>query len=140
MSKRNKEKIIRKLSDNEFLSALRKCSGIYSRTARYIEKVYEVSYSRQAVRDRAEKHPEEYADILEQNIDVAEEGLMALMKSKTEAVRLRASEMYLKTIGKKRGYVERNEFTGKDGKDISISIVDPFQKIRENSDIKSEEK
>ena len=30
---------------------------------------------------------------------------------------------FLKTQGKRRGYVERNEITGKDGQDVTIKVV-----------------
>ncbi len=78
-------------------------------TARAIKKQFKVGYSRQAVRDRAEKFPEELLDIVEDNLDCAEEGLMTLMRSDNEQVRLKAIELYLKTKGKKRGYTERTE-------------------------------
>lgn len=99
----------RKISDKEFLAILRECAGLYARTARMIESEFGIKYSRQAVRARAEQFREELEDIEQQNIDIAEEGLHSLMRSKNERVRLRAIEMYLKTKGKKRGYIERQE-------------------------------
>lgn len=105
----------KKLSKAEFISILRENAGLFARTARAIEKQYGVKFSRQSVRERALKHPEELKDIEEQNIDVAEEGLHSLMRSKNERVKLQAIKMYLQTKGKKRGYIERKEITGKDG-------------------------
>lgn len=99
----------RKISDKEFLATLRECAGLYARTARMIEVEFGIKYSRQAVRARAEQFKEELEDIEQQNIDIAEEGLHSLMRSKNERVKLRAIELYLKTKGKKRGYIERQE-------------------------------
>ena len=100
---------LRKISDKEFLAILRENGGLYARTAKAIENQFKIRYSRQAVRDRAVKFPEEVADIEEENVDIAEEGLHSLMRSENETVRLRAIELYLKTKGKKRGYIEKTE-------------------------------
>lgn len=99
----------KKISDEQFLSLLRENAGLFARTARAIKKQFKIEYSRQAVRDRAEKFPDELMDICEENLDIAEEGLHSLMRSGNEAVKLRAIELYLKTKGKKRGYIERQE-------------------------------
>jgi len=99
----------KKISDEQFLSILRENGGLFARTAREIKKYFGIEYSRQAVRDRADKHPDEYLDILEENLDIAEEGLMSLIRSKNENIRLRACELVLKTKGKKRGYIESQQ-------------------------------
>jgi hypothetical protein len=99
-----------KLTDKEFWSILREGAGIYGRTVRLIKKEYGIDINRVSVRERALKDPDQLKDIREENIDVAEEGLHSLMRSKNEAIRLKAVQLYLKTIGKKRGYVERQEF------------------------------
>lgn len=99
----------KKISDEQFLSILRENCGLYARTARAITEQFGIPYTRQAVRAKAENFPAELADILEENLDVAEEGLMSLMKSDNETVRLKAIELYLKTQGKKRGYTEKTE-------------------------------
>ena len=104
-----------KISEQQFLSILRENAGLFSRTARAISKQFNLQYSRQAVRDRAIKHPKEIEDIEEENLDIAEEGLHSLVRSKNENIKLRAIELMLKTKGKKRGYIERQEITGKDG-------------------------
>ena len=49
------------------------------------------------------------SDIREENIDIAEEGLHSLMQTMNEPVKLRAIDLFLKTQGKSRGYVERQE-------------------------------
>jgi hypothetical protein len=40
-----------------------------------------------------------------------------------------AIAMTLKTLGKNRGYVERMEQTGADGKDIVVAVLGPGQKM-----------
>ena len=100
---------VRKITDKQFLAILRENSGLYARTAKAIEIQFNVSYSRQAVRSRAEKFPDVLSDIEEEMIDLAEEGLHTLMRSGDERVRLKACELYLKTKGKMRGYVEKTE-------------------------------
>ncbi len=100
---------LKKISDKEFFAVLRENAGLYARTAKAIEQQFQITYTRQAVRDRAEKHPEVLADIEEENIDVAEAGLHSLMSADDDRVKLKAIELYLKTKGKKRGYVEKQE-------------------------------
>jgi len=63
-----------KVSDNEFWAILRENAGIYARTARAIENHFNVSYSRQAVKDRAEKDMDRLNDIRDQNFDVGRRG------------------------------------------------------------------
>ena len=70
---------------------------------------------------RAKEEPEVQAAIDEARevvLDLAESGLINAL-SEREAW---AIAFALKTIGKKRGYVERIEQTGADGKDIEIKI------------------
>ena len=47
--------------------------------------------------------------LMRSGIDIAEEGLQQLIRTGTPSVKLRAIELFLKTRGKKRGYVERQE-------------------------------
>lgn len=114
----------KRLSDKEFWSILRENAGLYARTARAISKVFGMSYTRQSVKERAEKKPDLLNDILEENFDIAEEGLHSLMRSKNENIRFRAVEFFLKTKGKERGYIERTELTGKDSKDLLGQLSD----------------
>jgi hypothetical protein len=100
----------KKISDEQFLSALRENAGLFAQTAAAIQKQYGVAYTRQAVRQKAElSFKDELLDIYEENLDCAEEGLRSLMNSTTESVKLRALELYLKTKGKMRGYTEKTE-------------------------------
>ncbi len=118
---------LRKISDKEFFAVLRENAGLYARTAKAIEKQFSVTYSRQAVRDRAEKFPDVLADINEENVDIAEEGLHSLIRSKNDNIRLRAIELYLKTKGKKRGYVEKQEVENSGVQTIQIEYVNEPQ-------------
>lgn len=97
------------LSDKEFLAYLRNNAGLYARTARAIERDLGIKFTRQAIQMRASKFPNEIKDIKEQNIDIAEEALHDLMRSKNPSIKLKAAELYLRTIGKGRGYVEKAE-------------------------------
>lgn len=96
-----------RISQKEFFAILRENAGLYARTARAIQKQFGISYTRQSVKERAERRPDILEDIREENVDVAEEGLHSLMRSKDERIKLKAVEIYLRTIGKKRGYVEQ---------------------------------
>jgi hypothetical protein len=101
-----------KLSDEQFFSILRENAGLFSMTAKAIEKQFGIKYTRQSVRERALGNKKEYEEILERNLDIAEAGLVTLMQDENPQVKLRAIEFYLKTQGKRRGYVERTEIEG----------------------------
>lgn len=111
-----------KVSDKEFWTILRENAGLYARTARAIEKQFNVSYSRQAVKERAEKDMDRLNDIKDQNFDVAEEGLYSLMRSKNERIKLDSTKFYLERKGKERGYSQRQEITGADGMPTNFQI------------------
>ena len=97
-----------KISEERFWSILRENAGLMARTAKAIEQESGETYTRQAVYDRVKKNPELYNDILEENIDVAESELQTILRTSTsERNRLDAVKFYLKTIGKKRGYIEK---------------------------------
>lgn len=114
-----------KISDEQFLSILRENGGLLSMTARAIQERFGVKYTRQAVKDRCVKFHDELQDIYEENLDVAEDGLRTLMQTKNENVRMRAIELFLKTIGKKRGYVERQEVDVNESGSYTIKIEKP---------------
>ena len=98
-----------KVTDIQFWTELRKNKALYSRTARAIEKKYNVTYTRQAVKHRAEKDIDQLNDIVEENLDIAEEVHHKLMLSEDEKIQIKATQFYLKNKGKGRGYVEKQE-------------------------------
>jgi len=99
----------RKISDLEFLTVLRENGGLFARTAKAIQTKFGISYSRQAVRDRAMKFHTELNDIEEENVDTAEEGLFLLIKNPDPRIQFKAIEFYLKNKAKKRGYGESDK-------------------------------
>jgi len=86
----------KKISDKEFFTILRENAGLYARTARAIRKQFDIGYTRQAVRQRAEKNIEELNDILDESFEVAEDGLHSIMRSKNERLRLEACKFQIK--------------------------------------------
>lgn len=114
----------RKLSENEFWTILRKNAGLYARTARAIQNEFGISYSRQAVRDRAEKCPDLLNDILEETVDIAEEGLHDLMRSPLPNIRLKAIELYLKSKGSHRGYHQKEAVSHSGEVSVNVTFVD----------------
>jgi len=62
-----------------------------------------------------------------QNIDEIEGIVLDYVESKLfkliEKGDVASTLFYLKTKGKKRGYIERSEFTGADGKDLNSHII-----------------
>jgi hypothetical protein len=67
-------------------------------------------------------------DIEERNLDLAEMKLLnAIREGKTAELLF-----YLKTKGKKRGYVERQEITGAEGQQLfEVRIIDTAQQIED---------
>lgn len=124
-----------KLSDNEFLTILRENAGIYARTARAINKAFPgMQYTRQAVRQRAETFKDELLDIQEENIDVAEEGLHSLMRSKNQQVQLKAINLFLQAKGRVRGYGDRLDVTSGDKPIVPFNGVIPVVRATDKAD------
>jgi len=113
-----------RLTDDEFFMMLRANAGLFSRTAKAIQEKYQMEYTRQAVYDRASKRPELLQDIRDENIDIAEAGINDLAVSDNDDIKFKACTFILKTLGKKRGYVERveNAVTDNDGNNIQPII------------------
>ena len=84
--------------------------GIYYHTAKDIKKRYGVEVTRQSVRDRANRHPEELNDILAQTIDVAEKSLLDLItQDKDKRIKLEAAKTYLRAKARHKGWGEKHE-------------------------------
>lgn len=69
--------------------------------------------------DKDEKFRQSCKDVEESNIDYAESKLLQQIKDGNTT----ATIFFLKTKGKNRGYVERQEVTGKDGADIIMPKI-----------------
>src|SRR5579862_1928035 len=94
-----------KLSDEEFLIVLKENSWLYGPTARAIQQKYGISFSRQAVRERALKFPDSDKEMREEVIDLAEDALISTIKQNDNpALRLKAAIYVLNNTGKGRGY------------------------------------
>jgi hypothetical protein len=90
-----------KLSDEEFLNILQENGGLFSATAKAIQRKYKLRYSRQAVRERAQKHPEFLKELEEENIEKAHLTILDLMKQgKDLNIRFKAARFYVQTKGK----------------------------------------
>ena len=114
-----------KITSAEFWAVLRENGGVFQATADAISKEFGITYTRQAVRERALAKPEELKDIEDRNIDLAETGLHSLMQTKNESIKLKACELFLKTKGKKRGYVERQELEVDGDYNLIVEFVEP---------------
>lgn len=66
-----------------------------------------------------EEFAEVIAEIDERSLDMAETKLLSAVRDGKTAELL----FYLKTKGKRRGYVERTELTGTDGNDLNVRIT-----------------
>ena len=99
----------KKLTDEQFWPILERNDGLFHYTAKDIEESLGISYTRQAVQNRAAKDPERLQSIKEKSLDKAERNLDRFMDSGEDRVALDATKFYLKTIGKPRGYVEKTE-------------------------------
>ena len=110
-----------KVSENEFWTELRKSKGLYSRTARALEVKHNIKYSRQSVKERAEKDLDRLNDILDENLDVAEAVHYKLMGSSDEKIQIKAAQFYLKTKGRAIGYGDTIDITS-NNEAIKITI------------------
>jgi len=97
------------ISHKDFFTILRAHGALFAKTAQAISQQFGIDYSRQAVRERALKHPGELADIDDEMLDFAEAKIFSLMESDNPGVSFRAAKFYLMTKGKKRGYHNKLE-------------------------------
>jgi hypothetical protein len=101
-----------KLTDQQFLEALIENNGIFVLVAKEIQAKYGVTYSRQAVRERAQNFSEELKELRETIIDYSEGRLIKIIADDSADSRLgaRLAQYMLNSLGKNRGY-------GKNGND-----------------------
>jgi hypothetical protein len=119
MGKRKGSGTERKISEAEFIAFLRNNGGVYSRTAKAITAHLrtvtgnpEASYTRQAVKYRAEQLPEEVLDDIEDETwDLVAGGLQDALISPDMKLRLDAVKLGLKYLGHKYGVEEHSTQT-----------------------------
>jgi hypothetical protein len=95
-------------------AGLRAAAGIISAAA------VKLNCTPRTIRNYLDKYPElreVEAEILDQNLDLAETKLLTAIRDGN----LTAVIFYLKTKGKPRGYTERAELTGADGGPIDVT-------------------
>jgi hypothetical protein len=111
------------LSNRQFWALLRDNAGLYARTARKALEVHQVTISRQAIKDRAEKDPDKLADIREETVEVAEDGLISLMRqNEDKRVKLEATRTFLKAQGRSKGWGDKVDITSGD-KPLAAPII-----------------
>ena len=106
------------VTEEIIVQALESNGGLIAATARTINRTPDGLRKRIG---RSEYLQEKLKDIREANVDFAESQLMGLIKKGQPS----AIIFFLKCLGKDRGYVERVENTGKDGKDLVLPVVAP---------------
>ncbi len=98
-----------KLTDDEFDEIYRENFGLCALTAKAIEKKYGISYSRQAVRERAKKYTQTDKDaMIDDLFDVSISAIAAHMQGEEcPSSRLRAANSMINTIFKFNSYKNR---------------------------------
>lgn len=112
-----------KVTEDQLIDAIKKNAGIVSGILQTLKKEYNVELTRNAIYERRYDNPKidaAFIEAEEMTADVAENRLLDAIRSGN----MKAVMFYLKTKAKKRGYVERQEMTGADGK--AITITDPL--------------
>lgn len=107
-----------KVRDEKIIEALEACGGVILHAAAMIG----MNRKQMSIRIKAKPEmTERLMDIRESNIDIAESKLMELIRKGQPS----AIIFFLKCLAKDRGYVERVEQTGKDGKDLILPVLAP---------------
>lgn len=106
-----------KLSKKPVSATIQKYSGNVSAMARHfrVDRVTMYKFCR-------ETHPELWAEIEDQREVWLDDAESELRRQANEDGNTTALIFFLKTQGKRRGYVERQEVTGADGKSLSIAL------------------
>ena len=105
-----------RLSNQQIIDALRDVNGMVYLAARKLGCAPNTIYNRMAKSDNIKAAVEDYRGEL---IDLSEQKLrQAVLNSEPWAVAL-----VLKTLGKKRGYVERSEYAGVKDEPIEIKVT-----------------
>jgi hypothetical protein len=86
-----------KLTDEQFLEAYRACEGNCSQASKYIQDHFKIPYSKQAVQDRAEKHPEEVEKMYSLMDNQSITRIMNFADNETNDIKLRA-RLYVQVL------------------------------------------
>ncbi len=113
-----KERLSTKVRKGMFLEALTKTLGVKTPALKMAGIVDHNTIDRW--RDKDPKFAKEMDAIAEQSLDFAETALYKKIKDGDTT----AIIFYLKTKGKKRGYTERTEITGANGKNLFANKTD----------------
>ena len=100
----------------DYIKAITEAQGLISVAARRL------GCSRTAVYEAAKNHPEVQRaidDARERTTDLAEGKLIQKINEGDNT----AIIFYLKTQGKRRGYVERQEVTGAEGTELTVRVI-----------------
>ena len=104
------------VSKEQYIEAIHKSGGLLTAAADGL------GVSRGAIYDAAKRHPEiqqAIEDARDRTTDMAESKLAQKIAEGDNT----AIIFYLKTQGKKRGYVERQEVTGAEGGELTVRVV-----------------
>ena len=95
-----------KLTDEQFIEALRENNGILANVARWIQRKYGITYTRQSVHERAHKFAYELKEIRESVMDYSECRLIKYISDDDCDARLstKIAVYFLDSLGKDRGY------------------------------------
>lgn len=108
-----------KVTDEQLIDAIKKNAGIVSGILTTLKKDYGAEITRDAIYKRKDSNPviaAAFAEAEETVLDVAESKLLtAINKGEMKPIMF-----YLRTKGKRRGYSERQEITGADGKPVEV--------------------
>lgn len=102
-------------TDDEIIRGIERANGFLTIAAQNLGCTYQAIWNRQK---RNKKIKEAIEAIRETHIDLSEHQLIKNIKAGDTT----AIIFHLKCLGKKRGYVERQEITGKDGESINITF------------------
>src|SRR5580658_7069618 len=83
------DKKTHKLTDEQFIEAFRASEGNFSQTARYIEERFNISYTKQAARERALGNPQEFEALFSIMDNECSTSLMRFACDESNEVKLR---------------------------------------------------
>lgn len=114
-----------KVTDEQLIDVIKKNAGLVNDIVKALKKEYGIDITRDAIYKRKENNPaiaEAFIEAEDEMLDIAESKLIAAIKRGE----MKPIMFYLRTKGKRRGYAERQEITGAEGKPIE---VDPLAKL-----------